>query len=248
MIQMEEVAVGSMHDPGTPTIEHINWGVQPGDFWAVAGLQGSGKSDLLMMTASLMAPLEGRYFFLGEPMPIFDEARLPHRLKLGLGFETGQLFNHLSIWENVALPLRYHRNLPLETAETQVHAMLDAIELTPWAGSTPGALGRNWQKRVGLARALILQPDLLLLDNPLAGLDLRHLNWWQSFLDGLSKGSDLTSRRPITLVATTADLTIWKGHARQFGILRNKRFTALGTYEQVKAAERDLIHELLRET
>ncbi|PWU11036.1 MAG: hypothetical protein C5B50_24070 [Verrucomicrobia bacterium] len=248
VIQMDDVTVGSIHDPGIPTVEHVNWTVQLGDFWAVAGLQGSGKTDLLMMTASLMAPVQGQYLFLGEPMPIFDEARLVHRLKLGLVFETGQLFNHLTVWENVALPLRYHRNLSFEAAEDRVRPMLDAIELTPWATSTPGALTRNWQKRVGLARALILRPELLLLDNPLAGLDLRHLNWWLTFLNNLSKGSDLTSGRPMTLVVTTADLTVWKGHARQFGILRNKRFSALGAYDQIQSAERELVQELLRET
>jgi ABC-type transporter Mla maintaining outer membrane lipid asymmetry ATPase subunit MlaF len=245
VIEMQAVAVGSMHDASAIVVEQINWTVQPGDFWAVAGLQGSGKSDFMMMTGSLMPPRQGRYRLFGEEMPIFDEERLAHRLRLGLVFETGQLFNHLTVRENIALPLRYHRNLSKSAADSAVQKMLDAIELAPWADSTPGAMGRNWQKRVGLARALMLEPEVLLLDNPLAGLDLRHLNWWLTFLDRLSKGFDLTGGRPMTLVVTTADLARWKGRARQFAILKNKHFAVLGSWDQVGAASQELVQELL---
>src|SRR5206468_2235735 len=110
---------------------------------------------------------------LGQEMPLFDEADLPMRLQLGLVFEEGQLFHPLTIAENVALPLRYHRNLSEPEAEAEVGQLLELVELTPWAHSTPGAVGRNWHRRAGLARALILRPRVLLVDNPLAGLDLK---------------------------------------------------------------------------
>ena len=71
----------------------------------------------------------------------------------------------------------------------KVEALLELTELSPWAESRPGALGRNWQKRVGLARALALEPDVLLLDNPLGGLDLRHTQWWLNFLGQLSEAA-----------------------------------------------------------
>jgi ABC-type transporter Mla maintaining outer membrane lipid asymmetry ATPase subunit MlaF len=245
VIRMESVTVGSLQDPSVTVAEEINWLVQPGDYWVIAGLQGAGKTDFLMMTGGVMAPLCGRYWLFEEEMPIFDEARLKERLRLGLVFESGQLFNQLTVRENLALPLRYHRNLMPAQAAAEIEAFLDAMELGPWADSTPGAIGRNWQKRVGLARALTLRPEVLLIDNPLAGLDLRHVKWWLSFLDQLSKGHRLLHERPVTMAVSTADLRPWKAQARQFAILRNKRLAVLGTWAQLEAASEDLVRELL---
>ncbi len=244
-IQMEGVVVGSLQDLSLMVVEDVNWTVNAGDYWVVAGLQGAGKTDFVMMTGGLMAPLRGRYCLFGEEMPIFEESRLKQRLRLGLAFDGGQLFNHLTVRENIALPLRYHRNLTETEAAPQVQAMLDATELGPWADSTPGALGRNWQKRVGLARALMLRPEVLLVDNPLAGLDLRHVIWWTTFLSELSNGHHLMERRRMTLVVTAADLRPWKDRARQFAILKNRRFIVLGRWEQVRAASDELVRELL---
>ena len=245
VIEMHEVAVGAVRDQSLTVLEGINWCVEVGDFWVVAGWQGSGKSDFLMMTGGLMPPLAGAYTLFGEPMPIFEEARLKKRLRLGLAFDTGQLFNHLTVAENIALPLRYHDNLRQTEAKAQVQPILDAMELGPWADSTPGAIGRNWQKRVGLARALVLKPEVLLVDSPLTGLDLRHVNWWLGFLDALSRGHALLGGRPLTLVVTTADLRPWKNRARQFAVVKNKQFSVLGAWSQLEAASDELVQELL---
>ena len=244
-IEMTQVAVGSMQEPETVVAEEINWTVQAGDYWVIGGLQGSGKSDFLMMTGGVVPPLRGRYLLFGEEMPIFDDARLKQRLRLGLVFDGGQLFNHLTVRENVALPLRYHRNLTAGEAEAQVQPVLEAMDLTSLADSTPGALGRNWHKRVGLARALMLKPEVLLVDNPLAGLDLRHAHWWLEFLGRLSTGDKLMGGRPLTLVMTSADLRPWKGQARQFAVLQKHRLSVLGTWERLEAASAELVQELL---
>ena len=244
-ILMNNVAIASLLDPASTVLSHVNWKVNPGEFWVLAGLQGSGKSDLLMLTAGLMAPLEGQYLFFGEEMPILEENRLPERLRLGMVFESGQLFNHLTVSENVGLPLRYHHNLSKADALTAVQSMLQAIELEPWADSTPGALGPNWHKRVGLARALMLKPEVLLLDNPLAGLDLRHAYWWLGLLDRLSKPNNLAREEPLTLVVTAADLRPWIDLGQQFAVLKDQRLTLLGARAQVQAANPQLIAELL---
>src|SRR5580765_6588192 len=164
-IEMRGVAVAAMRDQATLIAEEVNWSVPAGDYWVVAGLQGSGKSDFLLMTGGVMAPAGGTYRLFGEDMPIFDEARLRSRLRMGLVFETGQLFNHLTVSENVGLPFRYHKNLSKAAVFDRVSTFLEALELGPFADSTPGALALNWQKRAALARALILEPDLLLLDS-----------------------------------------------------------------------------------
>jgi ABC-type transporter Mla maintaining outer membrane lipid asymmetry ATPase subunit MlaF len=245
VILMNGVAAGSLQDPSAVVLAQVDWTVNPGDFWVLAGLQGSGKSDFLMLTAGLMPPVSGRYSLLGQEMPIFDEGRLPERLRLGLAFENGQLFNQLTVRENLALPLRYHRNLTESEAATVVQAMLETMDLVLWADSTPGALGWNWRKRVGLARALMLKPEILLIDDPLAGLDLSHVHWWLDLLEKLSKEQNFVHSKPLTLVVTTADLRPWIGLARQFAIVKNKQLTVLGERAQLEAAGEDLVGGLL---
>ena len=235
VIEMEDVAANAIDPARGVVARHIHWTVNPGDYWAVAGLQGSGKSDFLLMAGGVTAPRDGRYRLFGEEMPIFDSDRLPQRLRLGLVFDGGQLFNHLTVRENVALPLRYHRDLSAAQAAPEVQTMLEWLELVPWADRTPGGMGRNWRKRAGLARALMLRPEVLLVDDPLAGLDFRHATWWLDFLEQLSKGHSFNRGQPMTLVISTSDLRPWKGRARQFAVLKNERLTVLGEWARVEA-------------
>ena len=246
-IEMTGVTVCAMRDPDQVVVEGVNWTVAPGDYWVVAGWHGAGKSDFLLLTGGLMAPRTGRYRFFGEEMPIFEETRLRERLRLGLVFEGGRLFNHLTVAENIALPLRYHRELSAEETARTVKELLECLELTPWAESTPGAMGPSWLKRAGLARALALQPEVLLIDNPLSGLDPRHVSWWLAFLDQLSRGHRLMQGRATTLVVATADFRPWRRHARQFALLRNRGFVPLGGWANLEAAGEELVRELLTE-
>jgi len=240
-IEMRGVAFGAMSDPSATVAEDVNWTVNPGEFWVVAGSQRSGKTDFLLLTDGLLPPVRGTYRFFNEAMPIFEDERLAERLRLGLVFDGGQLFNHLTIAENVALPLRYHRSVASRDAEPRVQAMLELTELLPFANSTPAAIARNWQKRAGLARALILQPDVLLLDNPLTGLDARHTSWWLGFLDRLSLRD-----QPMTIIATADDLRAWRGHAQRVACLIGKRLLVLGDWSEAdrrgEAAVRDLLN------
>ena len=245
VIEMQGVAIGALREPSLLLAEGVNWRVAPGEYWAVAGLQGSGKSDFLMTTAGLTPPVAGDYKLFGEPMPIFDETRLKTRLRMGLVFDSGQLFNHLTVAENIALPAHYHENLAPDEAQSEVQSWLEATELTPWAGRMPSSIGRNWQKRVGLVRALVLKPELLLVDDPLTGLDPRHSNWWLGFLDALCRGHPLLEGSPITVVVTTADLRPWKGHARQFAVLKNQKLSVLGSWSQLESGTNELVQELL---
>lgn len=244
VIAMSGVAVSALSDPARIVAEGIDWAVQAGDYWVIAALQGGGKTDFMLMTAGLMAPAAGQYKLFGEPMPIFDEARLRQRLRLGLVFDSGQLLNHLTIWENLALPVRYHLDLSAPACGDQVQAMIELMELQPWAQSAPSAIGRNWQKRAGLGRALMLRPEILLIDSPLAGLDLRHTAWWLNFLERLTTGK-IPGLPPITLVVTGADFRPWQGRARQFAALRQGRFAVLGAWRQVETAGAELWRELL---
>jgi ABC-type transporter Mla maintaining outer membrane lipid asymmetry ATPase subunit MlaF len=223
VIEMKGVAAGALRDLSVPVVEEVNWTVGAGEYWVLQGLQGSGKTDFMMMTGSLVPPIRGTYRLYGEEMPIFEEARLKTRLRLGLVFDGGQLFNHLTVRQNVELPLRYHRDPTAAEAEAAVTGILEMTGLGTWADSTPGAMARNWHKRVGLARALILQPDVLLVDNPLGGLDPVHAQWWFNFLEQLSEGHSPTYNRPMTLVVTTAEAERWKGKGRRVAVIKEKR-------------------------
>lgn len=245
LIEMRGVTIGALRDAEVVQARDVNWRVNAGEFWVVAGLQGTGKSDFLMLTAGLMPPRAGEYRLFGEPMPIFEDSRLAQRLRLGLVFDGGHLLNHLTVFENVALPLRYHRSHTHADVQDAVRALLAATELLPWSASTPGAMPRAWQKRAGLARALMLRPELLLLDCPLSGLDWRHASWWLDFLGALSRGHALAEGRPMTLVVTAEDLRLWRGRAKQFALLEHQRFTVLGGWPQVERSPDPAVGMLL---
>jgi len=244
VIEMEDAAAGLVQDASVVVAEHIHWTVRAGDFWVVAGLQGAGKSAFLMMAGGVTAPVQGQYRLMGEAMPIFDVNRLPHRLRLGLVFDGGHLLHSLTVRENVALPLCYHQHPSKAEADREVTPWLEALGLMPWADSTPGAMGTNWRKRAGLARALILHPEVLLVDNPLAGLDLNHTQWWLGFLAELARGHRLLQNRPLTLVVTTSDLRPWRNLAHQFAVLKQKQFVVLGTWAQLQASKDNSLRDL----
>jgi putative ABC transport system ATP-binding protein len=248
-LEMRGVAVASMMDQSVIVAEDINWTVQTGEFWVVAGAQRSGKSDFLMLAGGLMPAARGRYRFFGEEMPIFEDERLAQRLRLGFVFDGGQLFNHMTIAENVALPLRYRHNLTRAEVEPHVRAMLELTELTGFAHSRPAAVARNWQKRAGLARALMLRPEVLLLDNPLGGLDARHIAWVLNFLEHLSRGHAALGGRPMTIVVTADNVsreTGWRGRAQRVACLADRRLLVFRDWPEAErcpdAAVRDLLN------
>jgi phospholipid/cholesterol/gamma-HCH transport system ATP-binding protein len=245
VIEMRGVSVGAMRDIGFIVLEDMNWLLAPGEFWTVAGQQHSGKSDFLMLAAGLMAPVQGDCKLFGTETRTFNETKLAERLRVGFVFAGGQLFNQLTIRENVALPLQYHRDLPSDEAAQAVQTLLELLELTPLADITPANMSANWLQRAALARALILKPEVLLLDNPLAGLGTRHLHWWLRFLDRLWRGHDWCGGRPMTLVVTTDDLRPWRNADRKFALLRDKKFFPLGSWNDVESASDPGVKELL---
>jgi ABC-type transporter Mla maintaining outer membrane lipid asymmetry ATPase subunit MlaF len=247
VIEMTGLSVGSRDDPARPVLENVNWSVLPGEYWVIGGLHGSGKTDFLFMTAGLTPPLQGGYRLFGQAMPVPGDQFLAERLRIGLVFDGGQLFSHLTIEENIALPLRYHRDLAHGDLDQSVKTMLELTGLSPQAGGLPGKMGRAWRKRAGLARALVLQPEVLLLDNPLGGLDCRHVQWWLDALDQLSAGRGFFQGRPMTLVAAAEDLRPWRNRAAHFAILQKRRFCPLGHQPQLGRLADPLVQELLAE-
>ena len=244
-IEMCGVSVGAMRDASFISVKDVNWSVAAGEFWVIAGQEHSGKSDLLMLAAGLMSPVVGSYKLFGKDTINFGEAELAERLRVGFVFQGGQLFNQLTIAENVALPLQYGQNLSPDAAALEVRALLELMELAPLADVTPSNIAANWRQRAALARALILKPEVLLLDNPLAGLGARHLPWWPRFLDQLSRGHEQFGGEPMTMVVTADDLRPWRDARRKFALLRDKKFIPLGSWNEVETANDPVVKELL---
>ena len=247
VLEMRNVAVAAMREPSKVLLEDVNWTVNRGDYWAVGGLLRSGKSDVLCVAGGLAQPARGECRWFGEPADaLLEDERLAIRRKVGLVFDGGQLLNELTLAENVALPLRYH--LEDEEAEPteRIEALVALTGLEPWAGQRPAEVSRNWQQRFGLARALALKPELLLLDDPLSGLDPRDAAWWIEKLEALAAGHPLLDGRPLTLVVTTNDLRPWRGSARQFALLQDRSFVVLGDRPSLDAQRQPVLNELLR--
>jgi ABC-type transporter Mla maintaining outer membrane lipid asymmetry ATPase subunit MlaF len=245
VIEMRGVNVAAMRDAAFIVVEDVNWSVAPGEFCVIAGQEHSGKSDLLMLAAGLMSPSSGSYKLFGSDTKNFGEAELAERLRAGFVFQGGQLFNQLTIAENIALPLRYQQNFTASDVARKTQSLLELMELAPLADVTPANVAANWRQRAALARSLILKPEILLLDNPLAGLGARHLQWWLRFLDQLSRGHELFGGDAMTMVVTADDLRPWKNEQRKFALLRDKKFIPLGGWNEVEISSDAIVKELL---
>jgi len=244
-IEMRGVNIAAMRDASFTVVEDVSWVVASGEFWVIAGQEHSGKSDLLMLAAGLISPASGSCRLWGGDPKNFGEAELAERLRIGFVFQGGHLFNQLTIAENVALPLRYGRNLSAAAAGREAQALLELTALAPMADVTPSNVAANWRQRAALARALILKPEILLLDNPLAGLGARHQQWWLRFLDQLSRGHEQFGGQPITLAVTADDLRPWQHARRKFALLHDKKFIPLGGWNEVETSGNPVVKELL---
>jgi len=247
VIEMCNARIGALHDATLAVVENVNWTVQPGEFWVVAGQQHSGRTDLLMHAAGLMTPASGTCQVFGCDTRGFDESQIAERLRVGFVFAGGKLFNQLTIAENIALPLRYQKNLTAAEAARAVEVLMELLELTPFAANTPGNLATNWRQRAALARALVLKPDLLLLDTPLAGLGTRHRQWWLKFLEQLRTGHEFFGGLRMTVVVTTDDVRAWQHPQRQYAVLHEQTFSVLGSWSELESAHHQAVKELLAE-
>lgn len=209
LLEMLHVTVGRFHQPDLVSVRNVTWQIAEGEFWVIAGPQGSGRSDLLLTAAGLLRPRSGLIRWFGQPPPQTETARQALRRKIGFVFEHGHLLADLTVAENLALPLEYHGLASATSARQAVLAMLESTGLGPWAAARPSLLPVPWQKRALLARALMLQPELLFLDCPLRGLDRRHTDWWHETLLKLHRGSFPALPRPVTVAFTAEEPPAW---------------------------------------
>lgn len=245
ILELKDVAVPALKDPDRLVLEGIHWTVAPGDFWAIGGRHASGKSDFIAVAAGVLPPARGTVkVFDCPPARGSEQQRMAMRQRLGVVFPNGLLLNHLTLADNISLPIRYHQNRRPSHCAARVNALLELTGLRRWADAYPGHVAAHRVRRAGLARALALNPELLLLDSPLTGLDPPDTAWWLELLDHLAAGHPLTDGRALTLVVTGDDLRPWRGHARQFAMLQNGRFNDLTHHPEAMQNPDVLLAEL----
>jgi phospholipid/cholesterol/gamma-HCH transport system ATP-binding protein len=158
---------------GEPVLRDLSFGVPEGRITVVLGISGSGKSTLLKALAGLLPPLAGSFDFAGSPVDYSSERSLRALYeRIGVLYQGGALLNGLTLYENVALPLRMHYpEMPQAIVRDMVHAGLAQVEMAASAEKYPSELSGGMRKRGALARALILDPEIVFCDEPSSGLD-----------------------------------------------------------------------------
>ena len=150
----------------TPVLRGVSLDIGPGEFFALLGPSGSGKSTLLRLIAGFNRQQQGQLLVDGVDV----SAQPPWQRDIGMVFQSYALWPHLSVWDNVAFGL-VERRLPKAEQQLKVAAALDLVGLGSLAQRRPGQLSGGQQQRVALARTLVIEPQVLLLDEPLSNLD-----------------------------------------------------------------------------
>jgi phospholipid/cholesterol/gamma-HCH transport system ATP-binding protein len=214
-----------------PTVVHEELGldVHEGEVIGIVGGSGSGKSVLMRVIVGLMRPAEGRIEVFGEDIHAVGERRFRElQGRIGVLFQNGALFSSLTVTQNIQVPLRERHDLPEDLLDEIAGLKLALVGLAPDAGPKyPSELSGGMRKRAGLARALALDPELLFLDEPTAGLD----PIGAAAFDDLIR--DLQRSLGLTVVMITHDLDSLMRICDRIGALVD-RTIVVGTLDELR--------------
>ncbi|WP_455243141.1 ABC transporter ATP-binding protein [Petrachloros mirabilis] len=244
----------AMNQAGSPIIEvkhvttrfeksvvhdDISLTINRGEIFAIAGGNGCGKSTLLREIIGLLTPSGGSVRLFGIDSRELEEAegRGLHR-RFGVMFQHGALFSSLTLAENVAVPLREHTDLSPQLVRDLVAVKIAMVGLPPdSAGKYPSELSGGMRRRAALARAIVLDPELLFLDEPTAGLDPIIAAAFDDLVLHLKNALDLT------VVMVTHDLdSLWR-IASRVAVLGNGKVLGIGTMDEVSRSQDPLMQE-----
>jgi phospholipid/cholesterol/gamma-HCH transport system ATP-binding protein len=221
----------------TPVLQNVDLVVERGEIVALLGGSGSGKSTLLRTVTGLLPPLAGEVRIFGEPLFELDRDERDAVLRrTGMLFQHDALFGSMSVLENVALPLRELTPLPPVVIREMARMRLAMVGLAGYDRRPPDSLSGGQRKRAALARASVLDPELIFCDEPSAGLD-----------PVMAAGIDTTLLRfrevlGITIIAVTHELESIRAIADRAVMLGNGGVIATGTIEELARSEEEEVH------
>ncbi len=214
----------------TIAVRDVSFSVERGETFVVMGLSGSGKSTLIRCMARLIEPSSGSVGIDGVDLLDMDEdaLRTVRRTKMSMVFQHFGLFPHKRVIDNCAYGLEV-QGVPKSERHARAAEMLATVGLTPWANHYPQQLSGGMQQRVGIARALVLDPEILYFDEPFSALDPLIRRDMQDELIALQ------ARRPRTIVFITHDFSEALRLGNRIAIMKDGSFDQIGTPEEIVA-------------
>ena len=212
-------------------LKEVDIELYKGENLVVLGKSGTGKSVLIKIIVGLLKPDTGSVVVLGQNVDkISYKELLALRLKVGFSFQNSALYDSMTVRENLEFPLvRNQRNLTKAEKNKAVEEMLDAVGLGQTINQMPSELSGGQRKRIGIARTLILQPEIMLYDEPTAGLDPI------TCLDINSLINEVQERFHTSSIVITHDLTCAKEVGNRVAMLLDGKFERQGRFEEVFA-------------
>ncbi len=221
-------------------LSDINLMVPRGKLVALMGTSGGGKTTVLRLIGRQLSPIKGQVLINGVDIGTLDAAGLmAARRRIGMLFQFGALFTDLSVFENVAFPLREHTRLPEAIIRDLVLMKLNAVGLRGARDLMPSEVSGGMARRVALARAMALDPELMLYDEPFAGLDPISMGVAARLIRELNDTMGLTS----VLVSHDVDESFLI--ADHVVLLANGRIAAQGTPAELRASEDPLVKQFV---
>ncbi|HIF5594888.1 phospholipid ABC transporter ATP-binding protein MlaF [Vibrio parahaemolyticus] len=214
---------------GNRTIfDGIDLHVPEGKVTAIMGPSGIGKTTLLRLIGGQLYPEQGEIWFDGDNIPTLSRKKLYNaRKKMSMLFQSGALFTDLNVFDNVAFPLREHTNLSEDLIRTMVLLKLEAVGLRGAAQLMPSELSGGMARRAALARAIALDPDLIMFDEPFVGQDPITMGVLVELIKDLNQALGLTS------IVVSHDVPEVMSIADWVYLLANGKIIAFGTPEEL---------------
>jgi phospholipid/cholesterol/gamma-HCH transport system ATP-binding protein len=230
----------SKYFEGRKTIDNVSLDIYRGEIFTIMGCSGSGKSTLLRIMTGIIKPDEGSVIIKGKDITRLSYEELNEtRKSFGMLFQYSALLDSLTVKENVALPLKEHTKLPDQIIDIIIKLKLSLVGLRGFENYYPSQISGGMKKRVGLARAIALDPDIVFYDEPTSGLD----PVVGGVIDKLIK--DLSDKLLITSVVITHDMQSVFKISDRIAMIHKGKLIEIGTPIEIKNSNNPYIQQFI---